>query len=231
MAHETQCRPVGCRGAPAIRRLLSQPLIVVLCLTLSAVCLADRPILLVTPQGIYQTDVTDGVPGAWRPVEMDVIVRGFDGPNPPDPPVPPKPPVDDPIVQQVKSITSATLASKEEAIAAAAIVDSLSKMGLNGDNFKEAMEMAVPIADSSLRMEGRLVSWSKQVMLVTLDAAKIQAGTKAAFGIETTTIDAIAEAAMNPAKPVAETSPAFDFAMIIAIIQAIIALLTKLGII
>ena len=231
MSREISALVVGRCGRSAVNRLLFKPLTCLLALVVSASCLADRPILLVTPQGIYQAEVTNGVPGPWRAVEMDVIVRGFDSPTPGPGPGPTPPPVDDPIVKQVTEITKATLSSKEEATAAAAIVDSLSKMGLTGADFKRALEMSIPIADSSLKSDGRLVSWSKQVLLVTTDAAKIQAGTKAAFGISAATIEAISAAAANPEQPIAETSPAFDFAMIIAIIQAIMALLKQLGII
>jgi len=199
------------------------------CITSTCLVMADRPILLVTPQGIYQADVTNGIPQNWRPIEMDVIVRGFETPDPG--PTPPVPPVNDVTVQQVSAISKAILKDKDEATAAAAIVNSLSEMGLTGAKFKKGLETAMQVADGSLNADGRLISWADKVLAVTTDAAKIEAGTKAAFGISAATIDAIISTAMNPSQPVLDTSPAFDFAMIIAIIKAIMVLLEQLGII
>ena len=128
---------------------------------LVAVCsmpaFADKPILLATPKGIFQCEVIDGIPQPWKPVDMDVIVRGFGVDIPKDPGTP-LPPVNDSIVQQVKQISSTALKDKSEATAAASIVDSLMGMKLTGATFKQALEMSLPIADSSLGSGGRLVA-------------------------------------------------------------------------
>lgn len=128
-------------------------------------CFAERPVLLITPSGVYQSVVKDGIPGPWVAQEIDVIVQGFGGPGtpPPKPPDIPVPPADDPAVISVAAISKTGLKDKAEATAVAAIVDSLSKLGLTGSGFKEALEMAAPIADTSLKAGGRITKWARML--------------------------------------------------------------------
>jgi len=196
-----------------------------LLLTASA-CMADRPILLITPNGVFQAEVKNGIPGAWVPLEADVIIQGFNGaPKTPDAPAPP---VDDAQVQQVVAISKVTLKDKAEAVAVAAIVDSVGKLGLSPESFRQALEMSAPIADASMQAGGRITSWVKQATAVTVDPAKLKAGVMSAFGVLGATLDAIHESATNPAA--AQTAESVDFAQIIAIIQMILELLKNLGI-
>ncbi len=193
---------------------------------LASACLADRPIILITPGGVFQSQVTNGVPGPWLPIEADVIVQGFTTGTPLPPVV--TPPVEDPLVKQVAAISKAVLRDKDEATAVSAIVDSIGKLGLSATAFKEALEMAAPIADASLSASGRITEWVKQAVLVTADAAKLKAGVSSAFGIQQSTLDSIHAAASDPAS--VATGEAVNWAQIIAIIQLILTLLKNLGI-
>lgn len=191
---------------------------------------ADRAILLVTPKGVFQADVVDGVPGQFRPAPYDVIVQGFGGgggttpiPNPN-----PDPPQSDPVVQQIATISKATLKDSGEARALIAIIDSLSQNGLSGSGFKEAIELTMPIADSSLNAGGRLITWTKQALAVTSDAAKLKSGLQSAFSLSAAEVQQIARAVRTGETP---AEAAFDFTKIIEIITMIIALLKQLGII
>ena len=189
----------------------------------------DRSILLVTSKGVWQSNVVDGVPGAFVAMPYDVIIQGAGGgPIPPvDTPTPPAP--NDPVVQQIAAISKAELKDKAEATAVAAIVNSLSKMGLTGANFRQALEMSIPIADTSLQSGGRLNKWVKAAVVVTADPAKLIAGLTAAFGVETSALAAIHGASIaDPGAAVSDE--ALDWQQIIMIIQMIIELLKNLGI-
>lgn len=191
--------------------------------------LAGRPILLVTPQGVYQAEVTNGVPGPWTPMQMDVIVQGFT--NIPTPPVPvPVPPVDDSVVNQVKALSVAPfLKDKAEGTAVAAIINSISKLNLPVDDFKQAVSATSKMTDTLLKADGRIIAWTTAVLAVTGDAAKIKAGLAAAWGIESATLEMIdSAAAQGPGQ--ALTAEAVDFLAIIEIIRMVIQLLKELGI-
>ncbi len=198
---------------------------------LASPVLAGRPILLVTPQGVFQADVTNGVPGPWLPMQMDVIVQGFNVPIPPDP-VPP--PTEDPVVQQVKALSDAEhsadapyLKDKAEGTAVAALVEALGKLALTGAKFKEALEMAAPIADAQMQSGGRITRWSKSVLAVTTDPAKIKAGVIAAWDIAQASLDSIGAAYQQPAET-AVTGEALDWLAIIELLRIIIPLIRSL---
>lgn len=192
----------------------------------------DRPIVLVTPSGVWQSIVTGGVPGPFVAMPYDVIVQGS-GPSasPPVPPVvtPPVTPPGDAVVQQIKTLSLA-LKDQREATAVAALVNSLSKMGLTGANFKQALEMAAPIADTSMQTGGRIAKWAKSATAITTDPVKLIAGLNAAYTVSPATLDTIHQAAQ--AEPGAAVSgEALDWAQIIQIIQMVLELLKGLGII
>lgn len=201
-------------------------------LSMTASALADRPVLLVTPAGVYQSTVVNGVPGPWVAQEIDVVIQGFGGGGgtQPVPPDAPDPPVSDPVVAQIVTISKATLKDKKEAVAVASIIDTLSKFGLTGQKFKEALQLATPIADTSMKAGGRINRWVEESLAVTTDPAKLKAGVKAAWDIETATLEAIHAAALEDPSA-ALPDAALDWAQIIQIIQMIIELLKNLGII
>jgi len=191
----------------------------------------------VTPGGVYQSIVSDaGVPGPWNKIDADVIVSGFGNiPDTPNPPIP-VPPVDDPIVNQISEISKSVLKNKDEATAVAAIVNSVGKLNLSPSDFKEALELAAPIADVSLDTKGRIGEWVKQATSVTIDPKKLVAGVSSAFDVSASTLSSIHAAAIDP-----EVNPAVDpksvpegeavnWALLIAIIQTILELLKNLGI-
>jgi hypothetical protein len=190
---------------------------------------ADRPILLITPQGVWQSTVTNGVPGPFVAMPYDVIVQGGNAPDTGPGPAP-VPDATDPVVAQVKAISKTELKDQKEATAVAAIVNSLSKMGLTGSNFKQALEMSAPIADTSLQAGGRITKWAKAVLAVTSDPAKMAAGLASAFDVNSATLAAIHSSALDETGA-AVSEEALDFVAIIEIIKMIIALLKSLGIV
>ena len=196
-----------------------------------AVGIADGPVLLVTPSGVFRSEVVNGVPGAWVPQQIDVIVQGYGPGSTPTPaPQPPVPAPTDPAVQQVAAI-SKTLKDASEATSVAAIIDSLSSAGVKDANLKEALELAAGIADSALKSEGRIAAWVKNATKITTSAATLKAGLSSAWGIQAQTLDVIQQAVASPDG--AETAAALDLdaAKIIMIIKTILELLKNLGII
>lgn len=201
---------------------------VILWVAMAGVCFADRPILLVTPAGVWMAVVdSTGKPGPWTPFTADVIVSGF-GVNTPGG-VPPVviPPVEDETVKQVAAL-SKSLRDKEEATAVAAIVDSVAKLNLSATDFKQALEMSAPIADAALDAGGRITVWVKQATAITTDPTKLKAGLMSAFGMSQETLDSIYSAAATP--DAVATGEAVNWTQLIAIIQMILTLLKNLGI-
>lgn len=201
-------------------------------LLLVATAAADsRPILLVTPKGVYQAEVVDGVPGPWKATDIDVIVQGFSVGSPPSGPIPPDstPPNPlDPTVTAVATLSKTLLKDKSEATAVAALIEALQKANVTALNFKESLEMGITIADSSLKAEGRLIKWRTEVLKLTEDPAKLKAGLQEAFAITTISLDKITAAAFDA--DYAPTEEAADLTQIIQLIQMILDLLKNLGI-
>lgn len=199
----------------------------ILWLMMASACLADRPIILVTPAGVFQSVVdASGKPGPWVPLNADVIVQGF-GNTPTGPPTVPVPPAEDETVKKI-AVISKSLKDKEEATAVAAIVNSVATLNLPAADFKQALEMAAPIADASLSAGGRITEWVKQATAITTDPAKLKAGLASAFGVSQATLDSIYSAASNP--ETVATGEAINWAQLITIIQLILTLLKNLGI-
>lgn len=200
----------------------------VMSLLLSAIAMADRPILLITPKGVYEAEVTNGVPGPWKAAPYDVIVQGFGGgggttPIPPGDGDPPN--TGD---AQLVAIAKATLKDQKEATFAAAVVDSLLKAGLDGAELKDALKLTAPIADSAANAEGRITKFFNQILEVSTDGKAIQTAITSAFSIAASTLDTIRAAAASSDPP---TGQALDFQAIILMIQGILQLLRNLGII
>jgi hypothetical protein len=145
----------------------------VMSLLLSAIAMADRPILLITPKGVYEAEVTNGVPGPWKAAPYDVIVQGFGGGGG----TTPVPPGDPPTTgdSQLVSIAKEVLKDKTEATFAAAVIDSLMKAGLKDADLKDALKLTAPIADSAANAEGRIVKFFNQILEVSTDGKAIQA--------------------------------------------------------
>lgn len=192
-------------------------------------CSADGPILLVTPQGVFQSNVVGNRPGPWQPVSIDVIVQGFTpGGGPIN--IPPVDQPSDPIVSQIAALSKSILKDKAEATAVAAIVDALAKSGLTGGAFVDAINLSAPLADSSMKSDGRVVKWVAEATKITSDTTKLSAGIRSAFGIESATVAMIVQES-NREEGAALAEEAADFAQIIQLVMMIIDLLTKLGII
>ena len=196
--------------------------------SMASVCMAGRPIILVTPSGVFQSVVdVNGRPGAWSPMAADVIVQGFNAGGPTAPPQP-NPPASDPLVTQITVLSKATLKDRDDATAVSAIIDSLAKLRLSEADFKQSLEMAAPIMDASLGANDRITNWAKAAILITADPAKLKAGLANAFGVEQSTLDDINTAATNPSAEASER--AVNWATLISIIQTILTLLKNLGI-
>jgi hypothetical protein len=203
---------------------------VVMAMLIATIAVAEtKPILLVTPKGVFETQVVDGVPGVWKPSNADVIVQGFTNGVPPVV----KPPVDDtpsdPVVSEVASISKSSLKDKTDAIALASLIDALQKSNLSQKDFNEAFEMSIPIVDSSLNAGGRLVLWRAKVAKVTTDPAKLKAGLQSAFNISAATLGQVSEYAFDKNAEIPES--AIELSKIIQIIQMIMDLLKTLGLI
>lgn len=189
--------------------------------------MADRPIFLVTPSGVYQSIVDkSGKPGKWEPIAADVIVSGFT--NQPNPTPAPDPPTQDPAVLAIATLSKTDLKDKDDATAVAALIDSIAKLNLSQQDFKESLEMAAPIIDSSLGASNRITNWTKKALLITTDPKKLKAGLADAWGVEQATLDEIHAAATEPTE--ANTAKAVNWAQLITIIQTILTLLQNLGI-
>ena len=119
---------------------------------------------------------------------------------------------------------------KAEATAVAAIVDALAKSGLTGGAFVDAINLSAPLADSSMKSDGRVVKWVAEATKITSDTTKLSAGVRSAFGIESATVAMIVQES-NREEGAALAEEAADFAQIIQLVMMIIDLLTKLGII
>lgn len=198
----------------------------VLCSMLLNPVVADRPILLVTPKGVWQANVVNGVPATFIAQDIDVIVQGF-GTNDPKPPDDPTPPPANANVLAVQKLTKATLQTKVEATAVAAVIDALVKYGLSGVNFKEALILSMPIADTSLKANGRLVKWTDEAVKITLNPAELKEGVTSAFDVSKATLDLIYDTATTGADA-AITGEALDWVMIIELIKLILQMLSKL---
>lgn len=201
-----------------------------LLLSASVSLAADRFVFLIKPNGdVYQSVVSannNAPPTPWVSIQADVIILRDS--NTPDDPTP-VPPVSDPVVARVKELATA-LKGKNEAIAVAAIVNSLQALNLSGDSFKQALEMAAPIADTTMQANGRVTVFFKAALLVTADPAKLKAGVQAAFNIQASTLSTIHTATMQPSDA-ALSEEALDFVAIIKIIQMIMELLKSLEVI
>lgn len=210
---------------------MRRALLVLLMAIVPAVAVAARPIIIITPKGAYQIDVVDGVPSAPHAVtlEVDIIVHGFGDGTVPVPPVV-DPPATDPIVQQIATISKATLRDKDEATAVAALINTLAKFNLSGTGLKNALDLSAGVLDSTLDGGGRVISWVSKVTAVTLDPAKLRAGLVSAFGLDPSTLETIHQASIGEAGA-ALTGEAVNWEKVIKVIQAVITLLRQFGLI
>lgn len=205
----------------------------------------DQPILLITTKGAFEAQVVDGIPGAFKPYNKHlIIVQGVGGNNippdsPPDTTPDDVPPSTDPIVQQVSAMSKLVLKTKTEGMAAAGVVDTLSKIGLSSANFKEALKIAMGLADDTLSAGGRLKEWANKGVAITADPAKLLAGVRDAWGISAASLNTAyaaglaasnqVEAPIGTEAALAAEDAALDWSQIIKIIEMIINLLKTLG--
>lgn len=199
-------------------------------MAISAVAVAEKPLLLVTPNGVWKSEVTSSGPGPWVAQNIDVIVQGFGPGNGPGDPPPNDPPAGDQETLQVASISKSGLKDKSEAMACAALVSSLTKSGITGDKLKQALELASPILDAQLKSANRITKWAKDVCDVTLDAKKISDALVISWQVDISTVAAVAKS-VHREEGAAIEAEALDWAVLIQVITMIIELLKSLGII
>ena len=205
------------------------PLILLLCFCTKSQS-ADRPTLIITPSGVWQIDYDGDTPRAPRPVDYDVIVRGFStspGPTPGDP-VPPS--TDSPAVQAVATISKATLKDAAEATAVYAVIEALQGAGLTGPEFAERLSDFAGLIDTQVGASGRITKWIDQVIAATkaadgsVKAADLLTGLKRAFTIDRSAVALVsAEARDAPGTPI--TEQAVDFVKLIELIRLILDLI------
>ena len=190
---------------------------------------ADRPTLIITPSGVWQIDYDGDTPQAPRPVDFDVIVRGFNtggGPAPqPDPPS-----TDSPAVQAVATISKATLKDAAEATAVYAVIEALQGAGLTGPEFAERLSDFAGLIDAQVGASGRITKWIDQVIAATkaadgsVKASDLLTGLKRAFTIDRAAVALVsAEARDAPGTPI--TEQAVDFVKLIELIRLILDLI------
>ena len=183
--------------------------------------------MLVTPQGVWKANIVGGVPGAWLPKRIDVIVHGFGNGTPLPPGVPPDAPPSDPIVLQVAAV-SKSLKNQQEATSVAVLINALVKAGIQQKDFAEALDLSAKITDSALKADGRVIAWAKSATTITSDPMKLLVGLMLAWDIKSSTIDEINAAAQLPAGAVV-TGEAINFMKLIETIKFLIELFKSLG--
>lgn len=191
---------------------------------------ADRPTLIITPSGVWQIDYDGNVPQAPRPVDFDVIVRGFTPGHGPDVPVPDPPISDSPAVQQVTAISKATLKDASEATAVYSVVEALKGANLDGKEFADRLSDFAVLIDTQVGAGGRITKWIYQVITATktadgsVSAADLLTGLKRAFPIDKATTEmVVAESAAAPGEVISER--AVDFVKLIELIRLILDLI------
>lgn len=199
------------------------------CCCVCSVFGADRPTLLITPQGVWQVDYVNDVPQAPRPVDFDVVVRGFkvgDVPNIPDVP----PVQDSPAVQAVASISKTVLKDASEATAVYAVVEALKGSGLTGKEFGERLTDFAGLIDAQISAGGRVTKWVDQVVAAvktadgSVNAQDVLDGLKRAFPLNKAVTDmVVSEAAAPPGTEISEQ--AVDFVKLIELIRLILDLI------
>ena len=198
-------------------------MLAVVCSSVAAV--DNRPIVLTTVKGIFQCDVIDGQPGPWKPATIDLIVQGVPGGTIPNPPADPVPPTEDPVIKAVAAISIAPqINDVNEAMAIAAMVNSVGKIGLNDADFREAITTAARLADNMLKAEGRIKTWAEKALAITSDHTKLRAALVSAWRLDSPALETIHDAALQPATAQLNAE-ALNWAQIIEIIRLVLQLI------
>ncbi len=191
---------------------------------------SERPTLIITPGGVWQIDYVGDVPQTPRPVDFDVVVRGFNTGNTPDNPDIPVPPIDSPNVRSVAAISKTVLKDASEATQVYAIVEALKGSGLTGTEFSERLADFSGLIDTQIGASGRITKWVEQVIAATkaadgsVNSQDLLDGLKRAFSIDRTAVDIItAESAAAPGTAVSDK--AIDFVKLIELIRLILDLI------
>jgi hypothetical protein len=200
---------------------------------------ADRPLILVTPAGVWQSTPTDGVPGPWVALNADVIVQGFGsgddtgdggggdtGGGDTDSP--------DPVVAAVATVAKQHLQTAQEAVAAASMISSVAGR-TTPDKFADALQRAADIADGFLRAGGRVEQFCAAALRITSDPVLLKRGIESAFGLSSADLQRVTAAVASgrasdlPAAVKGDAVSAVDFEQILQLIEFILDLLERLG--
>lgn len=209
--------------------MMTRVLVTILCCLQTTLPAWDRPLILVTPKGVWQSTPVDGIPGPWVPVDADVIIQGFNG-DAPDPPLPPPPSDSD--VDQVTDLAKQYLKTAQEATAVSALVTAVADASTPAQ-FPAALKRGAITVDDFLDSDGRLRQFVDAALLVTEDPAKLTAGVNAAFSLAemdgfNRAVEA-GDASLIPESMSANPREALDFVAILELITMVIELLQKLG--
>ncbi len=211
--------------------------------------------LVINTSGAFRVD-TSANPPTVTPIPADRIVIdssvGVPGPPPKDPDDPNPQPPSDALTQKIVDASKLHLKSEKEArslIATLKLLDDLAEKGrLKDEQINSAISASLPVIAAQLGSGSRLKDWyaavkdaaggtvSRELLTKSIaglsfawkvDAARMELQMKAAG-------EKVADGATvsNAAEAVTEnTAEALDLATILMIIQAIIELLTQIGII
>lgn len=192
--------------------------------------MADKTIFYMSPtRGMYKCllDESDPAKSKWELVAADAVLIADGGKTPPGtPPVPnpPDEPETDPAIKQITAISWTALSNKEQATAAAAVVDMIGKLNLSETEFAETMHMAIGVADTQLGFAGKLDEWWKLVSKISLDPAKIKAGVSATW--DAADLESIQEAVSGGEI----TGEAINWAKLIEVLKLLASLIDLLKI-
>jgi hypothetical protein len=201
---------------------------------------ADRPLILVTPAGVWQSTPTDGVPGPWVALNADVIVQGFGsggdtgGGGGGDTGGGSDPAPTDPVVTAVATTAKQHLQTAQEAVAVASMISSVAGR-TTPDKFAAAMQRAADIADGFLQASGRIEKFVQAALRITADPVVLRRGIESAFGLSSADLQRVTAAVASgrasdlPAAVQGDAASAVDFQQILQLIEFILDLLERLG--
>lgn len=207
-----------------------RPLLSLLALLIASVAVADNPILLITPKGVYIAEVENGVPGEFKPFAGDVILRGFGSPPTPKPDDPGSPVPDSPEVLRIATISKTILKDADEATKVYSVVDAIRGATSSNKEFSDRLSDLAGLIDAQMKAEGRVTRWIDQIISIVpeggLKPPDVLSGLKKAFSINLVTAAVIAAEASQPVGSQIHEK-AVDFIKLIELIRLIIEIISN----
>lgn len=189
------------------------------------------PTLLITPRGVWQIDYEDDVPVSLRPMNYDVVIRGFGtGGDTDADPTPDRPVPGSPEVQAVAAISREVLRDSQEATSVYAIVETLHKSGLSAVELADRLTDFSGLLDFQLGSNGRLATWIGRVIEDVaspnggLVAQHLLDGLRSAFRIDRASVDLVVSSSQQP-KGALVAEEARDWTRLIETLRMILELI------